>query len=64
MPITVQLEDDGYVTILADERLFRFVCVHRDSAVRVCPRCYSRTETGYEYCRICGWVYVHPRAPY
>lgn len=64
MRISGQLEDDGFLTLLAENRLFRFVCVHRDEEVRVCPKCYSRTERHKKYCIVCGWRYVYRRAPY
>jgi hypothetical protein len=51
------LENDGLLTLMADNQLFRFVCVERDQDVRVCPACYSRTARDHKSCPVCGWRY-------
>ncbi len=57
MRITGLLENDGLLTLMADNKLFRFICVERDQDMRVCPACYSRTARDHKSCPVCGWRY-------
>lgn len=57
------LENDGLLTLMADNQLFRFVCVERDQDVRVCPACYSRTAHDHKSCPVCGWRYPRRLRP-